>query len=62
MSSLRPPSDLLPRILATTGDEDLVVFAGTAPLLGGTFVFGHSWHLALSLGSISLTLDYDTTG
>ena len=62
VSSLRPPSDLLPRILATIGDEDLVVFAGTAPLLGGTFVFGHSWHLALSLGSISLTLDYDTTG
>lgn len=51
VSSLRHPADLVERMIATIGDMagDLVMFCGTLPLLGGTFVHGDTWSLSLSL-------------
>src|SRR3954454_11191866 len=61
LSGLRTPGDLLPRVLRGVGDdpaEDLVVFAGTVPLLDGAFRFGSDWHLELALADQTLTHTY----
>ncbi|WP_242908091.1 DUF2848 family protein [Actinomadura terrae] len=62
LAALRTPSDLLARLAAACGDlpGDLVVFAGTLPLLAGAFVPGRRWSLALTAGDTTLTCDYET--
>ena len=53
LAGLRPPSDLLPRVAEAVGssrlEEDIVVFAGTLPLIGGEFRAGSSWEARLTL-------------
>ncbi len=48
--ALRRPGDLLARLAQLVGDDhgDLVVFAGTLPLLDGKFVCGQRWQLKLT--------------
>ncbi|MFI0480173.1 DUF2848 family protein [Actinomadura sp. 9N215] len=62
LTELRTPSDLLARLAAAFGDldGDLVVFAGTLPLLNGGFVPGRRWRLTLTAGDTTLTCDYET--
>ena len=62
LSGLRPPSDLIPRAL-DAGDEgeDLAIFCGTFPLIGGEFRPGTEWKLQLSFPSgAKLTHSYTT--
>lgn len=54
LASLRPPSDLIPRVVEAIGssrhvEEDVVVFAGTLPLIGGEFRAGAAWEARLTL-------------
>lgn len=53
LDALRTPGDLLPRVLPalpeSARDGDVVVFAGTIPLLTGTFRKGSSWEAHLTL-------------
>lgn len=65
LTNLRQPSDLLRRVTrAFDGepgeDDDLVVFAGTVPLLDGGFRFGTEWQLELTLPHHTLTHQYGT--
>lgn len=62
LAALRTPSDLLSRVADPVGDVDgdLVVFAGTLPLLTGTFLPGTRWRLSLTAGDTTLTCCYDT--
>lgn len=48
---LRPPADLVARLQRSGGDrgEDLVLFCGTFPLLGGEFIYGRQWHIELAI-------------
>lgn len=51
LSVLRRPDGLMASMAAALGqiDDDLVLFAGTLPLLGGEFVAGTDWQLRLQL-------------
>ncbi|QXJ22261.1 DUF2848 family protein [Actinomadura graeca] len=62
LATLRTPRDLLARLAEELGelDGDVVVFAGTLPLLGGAFVPGRRWQLALTVGATTLTCEYET--
>ena len=62
LTGLRTPGDLLRHLSdafqeADPGD-DLAVFAGTLPLLGGTFRFGREWSLTLRFAAHTLTHHY----
>lgn len=60
--TMRTPSDLLATVLPELPAEaDLVVFAGTVPLLTGSFVYGSSWRVELQYGEQTLRLDYHTS-
>lgn len=50
LAALRTPADLLSRLAGALGDitTDLVVFAGTLPLLNGRFIPGARWQLSLT--------------
>lgn len=50
LRSLRTPADLMAELADALGEpgEDLAVFGGTVPLLGGEFVAGTEWVLRLS--------------
>lgn len=62
LTALRTPSDLLTHLsdalTETAPDDDLAVFAGTLPLLGGTFRFGRDWTLTLHFAPHTLTHHY----
>ncbi|TMR00530.1 DUF2848 domain-containing protein [Actinomadura soli] len=62
LAELRTPTDLLDRLAAefVDLDGDLVVFAGTLPLLDGGFVPGRRWRLSLTIDGTTLTCDYKT--
>lgn len=65
LSGLRTPHQLLDILSDRIGDngEDLICFAGTLPLLNGTFVHGTRWDLELTLpDGIVLTHTYSTNG
>jgi len=60
---LRPPSDLLARLEASSARayasaQTLVVFCGTLPLLRGSFVLGREWRAELRCGDDVLELTY----
>lgn len=62
LSALRRPSDLLDRLRDTSGDRggDLVLYAGTVPLLSGHFLARTHWHLSLAVpASTTLTHSYE---
>lgn len=63
LSALRTPANLLTVLAERQGDkgDDLLCFAGTLPLLDGTFVYGTRWDLELTLpDGIVLTHSYTT--
>jgi hypothetical protein len=51
LAAMRAPTDLLARMTATLGEveDDLVLFCGTVPLLGGAFRAGRHWRIQLTL-------------
>jgi Protein of unknown function (DUF2848) len=55
LDALRTPADLLSRLTSTLGEigGDLVIFAGTLPLLTGQFRPGRRWRLSLQLNADS---------
>lgn len=62
LDALRTPKDLLTHLAESLGDidRDLIVFAGTLPLLNGHFVPGTRWQLSLSPSSgTSLAHNYE---
>jgi hypothetical protein len=62
LNALRTPADLLPRLTSALGEinGDLVIFAGTLPLLNGEFRPGRRWRLSLRLNAdSSLTHSYE---
>lgn len=72
LQQLRPPSDLIARLAEQLPEEaadgwpdDLVVFAGTLPLIEGEFRPGRAWQLTLTLpfpdGPTTLSHAYDVT-
>ncbi len=64
LSALRRPSDLLDRLRDASGDRggDLVLYAGTVPLLTGHFLARTHWHLSLAVpASTTLTHSYEVT-
>ena len=64
LAALRTPGELLDNLadaLNDAGDNDLVIFGGTVPLLHGTFRFGRVWTLTLRLFGHTLTHSYTTT-
>ena len=65
LSVLRHPAEVVERMTARLGEiaGDLVMFCGTLPLLGGTFVHGRTWSLSLRLPTgAQLTHTYETHG
>lgn len=61
MRALRIPSDVL-ALYTGPADRDLVMFCGTLPLLGGTFIAGTRWSLSLALpDGVTLTHDYSVS-
>jgi 4-hydroxyphenylacetate 3-monooxygenase len=62
LSAIRAPSDLLPRVLMTVGqDEDLVVFCGTVPVIGGQLRPGRHFGCRLTVpGEDPISLAYTT--
>ena len=64
LANLRTPRELLDIHAERHGDDggDLICFAGTLPLLHGTFTPGHRWDLELALpDGRTLTHTYRTT-
>ena len=63
LSAIRVPSDLLPQVLRTVGsDEDLVVFCGTVPVIGGQLRPGHHFACRLTVpGEEPIDLSYATS-
>lgn len=64
LAGLRLPHELLTTLEENLGDDgnDLIVFAGTIPLLSGTFVYGTTWEFTLTLpDGTALTHTYITT-
>lgn len=62
LDALRTPADLLSRLTSALGEipGDLVIFAGTLPLLNGHFRPGRRWRLSLQLNAdSSLTYSYE---
>lgn len=61
LAALRTPADLIARLTGELGDiaTDLVLYAGTLPLLDGHFVAGTSWQLTLTAADDSLTHSYE---
>lgn len=59
-AALLPPTDLLGKLAAdeTSLEDGDVMFCGTLPLLGGTFVFGEHYELALLLDDLTLAHTY----
>lgn len=61
--ALRPPSDLLPWVLTRAGyiapEDDVVIFAGTLPLLTGEFRYGKQWELTLAVDEAVLRHTYE---
>lgn len=54
LSALRLPSDLLPLIVESLNgqrNEDVVIYCGTVPTLGGEFRMGTTWTTTLTLRS-----------
>lgn len=54
LKGLRPPSDLIPRVIEASRLRrdyagDIVVFAGTIPVIDGTFRSGATWEARLAL-------------
>lgn len=66
LARLRPPSDLIPRVVEAIDSTvhvgtDVVVFAGTLPLLNGVFLAGAIWEARLTLpGGQTLTHQHKT--
>ncbi|MGO2113258.1 MAG: DUF2848 family protein, partial [Pseudoclavibacter sp.] len=65
LDGLRTPANLF-GLLAERGaiapDEDVVVFGGTVPLIGGEFAFGTSWTVELTLpDGTGISHTYDLT-
>lgn len=64
LSAMLRPDDLI-RMLSDRGEQpsgDAVMFCGTIPLLGGTFVHGRTWRMDLDVpGGDVLTLEYDVS-
>lgn len=64
LSAMLRPDDLI-GMLADRGEQpsgDAVMFCGTVPLLGGTFVYGTRWRMELGVpGGDVLTLEYDVS-
>lgn len=65
LTALRTPSDLLERVMNALRDNeaendasDLVVFAGTVPLIDGEFRCGTDWQLQIDLPDLTLTHHY----
>lgn len=58
LSSLRTPSDLLQRIGESDNADDIAVFTGTVPVLGGEFKFGRQWSLTLKFDNYNLQHTY----
>ncbi len=65
LAGLRRPDDLLTLLMEQSpelADGDLVVFGGTLPLIGGEFIAGTVWTLALQLpGGATLEHRYRVT-
>jgi hypothetical protein len=64
LSALRIPTDVLDLYNAHrgAGDQDLVMFCGTLPLIDGRFVPGRSWNLSLTLpGGVEVAHAYAAT-
>lgn len=62
LKALRTPLDLFSRLAETTeqNDTDLVLFAGTIPLLAGKFVAGTNWQISLIIDpEFNLTHSYE---
>jgi 4-hydroxyphenylacetate 3-monooxygenase len=61
LRALRIPTDVL-ALRGGPAHRDLVLFCGTLPLLGGTFVAGTRWELSLALpGGVTLTHAYSVS-
>jgi 4-hydroxyphenylacetate 3-monooxygenase len=64
LSAMLRPDDLI-GMLAERGEQptgDAVMFCGTVPLLGGTFVHGTKWRMELGVpGSDPIILDYEVS-
>lgn len=63
VATLRHPAELLERMTGGAGEAtgDMVLFCGTLPLLGGTFVHGSYWRMHLELPGLTvLTHAYET--
>ncbi|MGH3277794.1 MAG: DUF2848 family protein [Trebonia sp.] len=59
LGSMRPPSDLLPTVLAELpAGADLVVFCGTVPLIGTAFSYAADWKIELRTGGATLRSSY----
>lgn len=64
LRTLRRPSDLLARLgdlMAEVGADDLAIFAGTLPLIDGTFRHGRDWTLTLRAAGHIVTHRYQTS-
>lgn len=61
LASVLPPGELLTLLEGALGDipSDMVVFAGTVPLLDGEFVPGTRWRLALTAPKFGLVHAYE---
>ncbi len=62
LAALRTPTDLLARLAGTLGpiDTDLVLYAGTVPLLDGQFTPGARWQVTLTTAAgARLTHSYE---
>jgi hypothetical protein len=62
LAAIRGPGDLLPRVLkAVSPGDDLVVFCGTVPIIGGQFRPGRQFDCRLSVpGCDPIDLSYET--
>lgn len=63
IATLRHPAELQQRMTAVLGEitGTVLMFCGTLPLLGGTFIHGSSWRMRLRLpGGPTLTHAYET--
>jgi Protein of unknown function (DUF2848) len=64
IATLRHPAELVRRMTAALGEitGDVVLFCGTLPVLGETFVHGAAWRMELGMpGGPTLTHAYETS-
>ncbi|MPV35504.1 DUF2848 family protein [Georgenia subflava] len=61
-AALRPLTQILAALddRDGTAGEDLVLYGGTVPLIGGDFRYGDAWNFSLTVAEHRLTLDYRT--